>query len=240
MKTKIPKIISGIFATLSLMAIAFVLLPSFWFWVLFEFSAAMLVAYGCIGEWYLHHHPAGRKKVEKEEHHKQESRYIISVALGVTMDLFVLAHSIREGVKLENKVSEANERTTNAESNIVALNKATIELVHQYDLSTNALAEAKARLATIKPAKERLMDLLQDIARDKTEEMMQALRSNRPVTFGSVTLDAYQLHQLEDFLKNSETKSFISVKRGTGSHVEMMGTPVSEQVDLTIFPSLLK
>jgi hypothetical protein len=51
------------------MVVAFVLVPSFWFWATFDLFAALLVAYDCIGEWYLHHHPAGRAKREKDVRH---------------------------------------------------------------------------------------------------------------------------------------------------------------------------
>jgi len=106
MNSNVPKIVSRIAATSFLMAIAFIVLPSFWSWVSFETVAVSLVAIGCSGEWYLHHHPAGRKRQEKDDHHKLESRFIGAVALGVTMELFALGHSIREGLKLENKVAQ--------------------------------------------------------------------------------------------------------------------------------------
>ena len=104
------KNISGIAAAIFLMVIAFVLLPAFWFWVSFEIVSALLVSIGCGGEWYLHPHPAGRKKVEKDEHHKLESRFIGAVVLGVTMEIFAVGHMIREGVKLDDKVSLAESR----------------------------------------------------------------------------------------------------------------------------------
>src|ERR1044071_8746731 len=101
MSSNVSKIISWFAATSFLMAIAFMVLASFWFWVFFEIIAVSLVAIGCTGEWYLHHHPAGRKKQEKDDHHKLESHFIGAVAFGVTMELFGLGHSIREGLKLE-------------------------------------------------------------------------------------------------------------------------------------------
>ena len=106
MNSNVPKMVPWIAATSLLMAIAFILLSSFWFWVSFETIAVSLVAIGCSGEWYLHHHPAGRKKHEKDDHHKLESRFIGAVALGVTMELVALGHSIREGLKLENRVAQ--------------------------------------------------------------------------------------------------------------------------------------
>jgi hypothetical protein len=235
----IPKIISGIVATVLAIALGWSLLPSFWFWVSFEILAALLVAMGCCGEWWLHHHPAGRRKNEKDEHHRLEAKIIAMVALGVVMELFVLAHSIREGVRLERKVSEANERATSNQVQLATLNHATLKLSAQYDLSTNALAEANARLAKIKPAKERLMDLLKDIAGANASQLVEGLSSSRPVILNGIVLDAFRLHQVDDFLKNPETKNFISMKRA-GNSIEAMGQTVSQQVDLTVFPSILK
>jgi len=107
------KIISGIVVIISLIAVAFASVPSFWFWASLELLAALLVAYGCIGEWYLHHHPSGRAKREKDAHHKQESRYIFSVALGVAMEFFIVAHSIQEGVRRACKLLSVNSSQSN-------------------------------------------------------------------------------------------------------------------------------
>jgi hypothetical protein len=121
MNSKTPKIISGISARILLIVAAFVVLSSFWFWVLFDIAAALLVAIGCGGEWYLHHHPAGRRKREKDEYHKMESRYIASVSVGVIMEVFCLAHSIREGIKLENETARLESTNLVLRSNIVVL-----------------------------------------------------------------------------------------------------------------------
>ncbi|HZR18429.1 MAG TPA: hypothetical protein VFE51_14140 [Verrucomicrobiae bacterium] len=105
-----PKIVSVIFTPIASLFIVWLFVPSFWFWTGFEFIAAALVVIGCGGEWYLHHHPAGKKKTERDEHHKLESRFIASVVAGVFMELFALGHTIREGVNLEGKVAKANEQ----------------------------------------------------------------------------------------------------------------------------------
>jgi len=121
MNSNIPKIISRIGTVIVLIAIAFILLPSFWFWVSFETIAVSFVAIGVSGEWYMHHHPAGRKKREKDDHHKLESRFIGAVALGVIMEVFALGHSIKEGVKLDAKVSQAELTTKQLEATNLAL-----------------------------------------------------------------------------------------------------------------------
>jgi hypothetical protein len=127
-KSKTPKIISGIIATISLIVALFVFLSPFWFWVSFEIIAAVLVAVGCFGEWWLHHHPAGLERRAKDIHHSLESKIIGMVAIGVFMELFALGHSIREGVKLENKLAEANERASTNELKVAELMHENLEL----------------------------------------------------------------------------------------------------------------
>jgi hypothetical protein len=234
MNSKTPKIISGIVATMSLIALDFVLLPSFWFWVSLEFSAAVLVAYGCVGEWYLHHHPAGRKKVEKEAHHKQESRYILSVALGVTMELFLLGHSIREGIKLEDKVSEANKRTAKAELAIAALNKSTIELAHQYDLSTNALAEANSRLSAIRPLKDRIIQLLNEM----DPKMLPALQSGK--TSFEEQIPVHLHSRLASIAAEPGSGGYISSIKVDPTLIIVSGAGQVFKITLELSPALLK
>ena len=183
-KNNTAKIISGILATISIVVIARIVFPAIWFWIGFEVSAALLVAIGYAGEWYLHHHPAGRKKVEKEEHHKLESRFIAAVVIGVFMEFLALGHAIPEAVRLEKNVASANERASTNElqvlelkTNLAELNKATLELAHQYDLSTNALVEAYARLAeasnTVASAKQ-FADAAQNASQSAQATALQA------------------------------------------------------------------
>ena len=122
------KIISGILATISIAVIARIVVPAIWFWIAFEVSAALLVAVGCAGEWYLHHHPAGRKKVEKKEHHKLESRFIAAVVVGVFMEFFALGHAIPEAVRLEKDVASANDRASTNELQVAVLSNETVRL----------------------------------------------------------------------------------------------------------------
>src|SRR5437867_1852433 len=94
MSSKIPKIISGILATISLAVTGFVLLPSFWFWVCWEIAAAGLVALGCIGEWYMFCNPA--KEGHELHHRRREMQFITAVAIGVFMEFLALGHVIPE------------------------------------------------------------------------------------------------------------------------------------------------
>jgi hypothetical protein len=120
-KSKIPKIALEIVATIFIVIVSWYFVPSFWFWVLFEIAATVLVAIGCCGEWWLHHHPAGRKKQAKDEYHKLESRFIAMVSVGVMMELFAVGHSIRAGVILEGAVADAKQRVSSNEVQVAAL-----------------------------------------------------------------------------------------------------------------------
>ena len=136
-KNKIPKIASGIAATILCIALGWLFLPKFWFWVSLEIIAALLVAIGCSGEWWLHHHPAGREKKKKDEHHKLESRFIAMVSLGVIMEFFALGHSIKEGKELEENLGQLESTNLVLRANVAAL-----EL---------QVMEAKTNIASIDP-----------------------------------------------------------------------------------------
>lgn len=150
MKSKTPKIISDIIATISCISLAFIFFTSFWFWISFEFLAATLVTFGCGGEWWLHHHPSGRKKKEKDLHHALESKFIEMVVIGLIMELVSLGHSVHEGVKLENKVSEANERVSTNELALAVLNSNNLVLKKLVLESSNRLVETESFAARIR------------------------------------------------------------------------------------------
>lgn len=110
---KIPKTILGIVAAVSAAIVGFIFLPAIWFWICWEVVAAALVAIGCFGEWYLFKTPtmAG----EEARHRRRELQFIFMVAIGVTMELFALAHAIPETLQLERDVAEANKRAAKAQ-----------------------------------------------------------------------------------------------------------------------------
>lgn len=119
MRVNIPKMISGILATFSIVVVGYFLLRPIWFWVCWEIFAAGLVAVGCAGEWYLFKNPA--KRGHAPEHKRSELKFVTAVALGVSMELVALAHAIPESIKLEREVEELREANLLLRSNVVAL-----------------------------------------------------------------------------------------------------------------------
>jgi hypothetical protein len=214
-KSKIPKIISGILATTILISLGFSMLPSFWFWILFEIFAAILVAGGCCGEWWLHYHPAGRKKKDKDEHHKLESRFIAMVALGVIMELFALGHSIREGVKLEIKVSKANERAANSESNSVQVLQKVGELNKE---AADARKDAGDALKFEAIANARASEF--DAARAKFENEAELTRSNNLVLQKQLQPRIITLTQITNFIFLTDRIPKIPIRVGLGKALD--------------------
>ena len=88
---------------------------------------------------------------------------------------------IAEAVKSDKQVETLRGENLVLQTNVVAMNDAVIRLAHQYDLSTNALAEANSRLATIKPAKQRLIDLLNILNLKILEDLKAAKQSGYSV-----------------------------------------------------------
>jgi hypothetical protein len=231
-------------------------IDSWWltFWEWFATIGFLLVIVGCIIEGVEHF-----CKFKRGEAHRRKGieklGWLILVA-GLAMEFLgdkrAKRIADRENIRLTNEAaqasedaSKANERaalaTELAKSNelqVAVFSKQLIELAHQYDLSTNALGEANARLAAIKPPKQRLIEILK--ALDKTGAVMASLRVGQVNL--AVTLDASMIREFEDFSKNPETAGFISIKK-TGGNASLVGGspfPMSEGVELTILPSLLK
>lgn len=262
----IPKMISGILAAILIAVVLYASLPSIWFWIVFEVFAALLVAIGCSGEWYLHHHPAGRKKVEKEEHHKLESRFIAAVVIGVFMEFFALGHAIPEAIRLEKDVASANERASANESqvavlsnetvnlsiklegaksnnlvlrtNVTALETAVFRLAKQYDMSTNALAEANARLSLIKPLNERLVDCLNIIAPEIVAALTKTPKGEwLPVRCGA---DSPQRDELENLCRDPSAGKYIrQLKIEPGVTWKADGR-ISQNIDFILSTELLQ
>jgi hypothetical protein len=109
--SKIPKIISGILAIISIISIGFCVLPTALFWISWESLAAILVAFGCIGEWWLFIHPSAESN--NTAHRRKELQYITAVAVGVTMEVFALAHAIPEALRLEREAQMAQKIPAN-------------------------------------------------------------------------------------------------------------------------------
>ncbi len=108
MKTPIsigmPKMIFGILATIAIPVVAWFLLSPLWFWLGWEVLAAVLVAIGCAGEWFMIRHQA--KPGGEAAHIKIELQFILAVAVGVAMECFSLVHVIPESLRQERKIAE--------------------------------------------------------------------------------------------------------------------------------------
>jgi hypothetical protein len=167
-KSSIPKVI---WATVSIASLG-TLVIFLGFWVSWEITGGVLVALGCMGEWYLINRPTQER--HEPGHEILEKQCVMVVAIGVTMELFgLVVHTIPESFRLERDVrvatglAKSNElqvviaqsnlaRVTQMglglKTNVASLGTAVLELAKLNDQSANALAVANERLAAIKPA----------------------------------------------------------------------------------------
>jgi len=177
---------------------------------------------------------------ELEEARKEKLEKYIEVFACVAA-FFFLAEAIlgcRSSALLGIQVEKLREGNLVLQTNVASLNRAVIQLAHQYDLSTNALAEANARLALIKPLKERLIDCLNLIA----PEILAALKTTPkgewlPVRCGA---DSPQAAELENLCREPSAGEYIeNFKLEPGLTVKSNGR-FSSNIDFDLNPRLLQ
>jgi hypothetical protein len=125
------------------------------FWFSWDIAGAVLVATGCIAEWILLY----SENEHNDPHKRVEKAWAFVVAAGVTMDVFGLIHGIPEAIRMEAKVSQANERAGNAEKE-AALSKVQAALAESNNLVTesNLLSLREAvQWRTISPQQETII-----------------------------------------------------------------------------------
>jgi len=131
------------------------------------------------------------------------------------MVVFGLAIEFRGDHKSKEIADGANAQLTyRASSNevqVAILSTNVLQLAHEYDLSTNALAEANARLAAIRPVKERLIELLNQI----NPEILSVLKTGQ-IKFHGMT-DSYEYNALRGMANEPGASAYIrSVKISGG------------------------
>jgi hypothetical protein len=159
--------------------------------------------------------------------------------IGIIGEIGCLFFSIYGTASAENKAGQANERAITNElqvldlkTNLAQLNKATLELAHQYDLSTNALAEAKARLASVRPLKDMFVSVLNDI----DPKIIPALKGGQTV-FNLSAIPEYKFSQLHALLNEPGASAYCS---GISSSVPQMiiGVGFVEYFTIALKPEL--
>lgn len=214
--------------------------PSFWIFLCVNVIGGSAVAVGLWGEGWserklFREDPLDLLPTHSEARKRTRSKRKFELILfgGVVWE--VIAAVITTVVSTK-EVSDSKERTANAESNIVVLNKATLELAHQYDLSTNALAEANARLAAIRPLRERLIDCLDSI--DGRILPLFRMRMRNKFKFDISESDP-KWWLLRSLASEPSAGEFIEITQGTTFELDT-ATGRRMHVWLTLKPALLK
>jgi hypothetical protein len=214
-------------------------LKSDWFWFSWDIVGAVLVAAGCIAEWMLLY----QEEPEHSDRNKLlEKAWALVVAAGVTMDVFGLIYGIPEAIRLESHVEDLRSANSAMNTNLAALNNKTLELAHQYDLSTNALAEANARLASVRPIKERLLDWFSRFAPSALSQLKFVPPDNPPdkwVVF-KMTNEQPAYFQFSSLMTEPGATNFCGFSKEPSNERFTSGGSVTIETTIMVNPALAK
>lgn len=93
----------------------------FGFWHSFEFVSATCVAFGCVGEWWLFLNPSPTENKRLPEYQKyriKELLCITLVAIGVTLELVALNHTMRESDTQAGEIASLTNETVRLSINL--------------------------------------------------------------------------------------------------------------------------
>jgi hypothetical protein len=199
-----------------------------WFWELVEFLSIIVVIVGCWGEGWSDHHKFRDEFASPLPVHSIKDwwkRFFWkTVIMGLSIEFIAFVFSF----------IASNREIEGLKADLAVLNGKTLELAHQYDLSTNALAEAKARLASIKPLKERLVEWL-----NRLNPVI--LKNAQAGQFASrVTMGQPEFFKLSSFLEEPDAGSFVELPLGNIQETIVTGGPITVAATIVIKPALLK
>lgn len=141
--------------------------------------------------------------------------------------------------RAEQDAAVAKSQTISNEMLIGVFSTNLITLAHEYDLSTNALAEANARLASIRPLKARLIAFLNGI----DPSILTALASGK--TDFRFVLEEYKYGQLDTLISEPGSGEYCSSMKVVGNTFNFgsgggMSQGVNLTVELTLKPQLAR
>jgi hypothetical protein len=156
----------------------------------------------------------------------------VLVVAGLSMELWgstkALLASDEENRALQKQVGESKQQ-------LAILNNKTLELAHLYDLSTNALAEANARLVSVRPLKERLAEWF-----DRCDmSILQKLRSSG---LGSCKIEMGEVDYLQLALMLREPGSQTFCEQVGPAALALVGGGKGNTVSVTVVlkPALVR
>jgi len=173
---------------------------------------------------------------ELEESRKVKLEKYIEVFACVAA-FFFLAEAIlgcRSSMLLAKEIEKFKGDNLVLQTNVASLNGVVIQLAHQYDLSTNALAEAEERLKFVRPIKERLIDFLNSI----DAGIIPAFRSGQ--TNFQYGIPEYQYNKLLDFANEPDGATYLEINSSNNGSVFWEGGVQVEYGTLKLKPPLLR
>jgi hypothetical protein len=183
-----------------------------WLWLLIGIVGAIAVIIGVFGE-----EKAERKNWPYRKKEFWKTFFWIVLIAGLSFDLIGLIGSDITSDALKNRVSVLNARAKANEvqvlllqTNLASLNNTTLELAHEYDLSTNALAEAKLRISEASNSVAEAEQFAKEAA--DASQKAQQIEAKLPK---SRLLTAFQEHELTNLLFSVKPMTYsIEIESG--------------------------
>ena len=159
----------------------------------------------------------------------------IKIFFGICLVVGLLLEIV-EAAKSDIQVEQLRASNLVLQTNVDSLNGAVLQLAHQYDLSTNALAEANERLKTIKPMKERLIDCLNLI----DPRIIPGLKSGQPV-YVKETVLPYLYNQIQALANEPGIDRYMVFRPdSSGGMILEAGRGQVNRLDVDLNPSLVR
>jgi hypothetical protein len=199
-----------------------------WRWEVVEFLSIIVVIVGCWGEGWSDHHKFRDEFASPSPVHSIKDwwkRFFWkTVIVGLGFEFIAFGFSF----------IASNREIDGLKSDLAILNGKTLELAHQYDLSTNALAEANARLASVRPLKERLVEWFNGF--DPTI----LLKLKQGQTSFKITVPKLQFSLFMSMMGEPDFRKFANVQ---GNIMETLtgGPPgITDEASVVLNPALAK
>ncbi|MDR3457256.1 MAG: hypothetical protein P4N60_07410 [Verrucomicrobiae bacterium] len=207
---------------------------SLWIWELVEATSIIIVGVGCWGEVWAEHHKFSDNPNDilptSRLNKLWERRFWLMVVWGLGIELFAFCFTL---LASNREIQSLTRDNLALQTKMASMNVTLIQLANQYDMSTNALAEAKARLESVKPLKSRLADWLNGCA----PKILEELKSGQ-THFILNNVPEYKFTQLDALLSEKGAKDFCSsVERG-GNTVFEAGIGQVENLIIELKPAL--
>ena len=189
----------------------------------------LLVLFGVVGEVIF----GWREMIGK--HAKYEKGSAVMLILGLAIELRETVNADREIANLTSDNISLQTNVLTMRSNVLVMEVAVRDLIHLYDQSTNALAEAKERLKAIRPLKERITECLNQL---DSQIIVHLRRGTYQFDFRS--LESFQINRLHSLQLEPGGQNYIIELQEKSDLIFNSSGGISHPLKMILSPELVR